>query len=936
MKLDFNRRIAVFFGTLALWCQLTGWDVKPHPGMPPEQALLQVGLMILGIGLSYLAGRLLAKKVKQPFDDRVTTLAARGSFLARVIGRRRIGPIFAWAGNRTTRKEKQDGGKGSLFAGPKVTVYVENGWHLLCMGPAKKLHAIYQNGTAIFKGPITSTSHPSGTTIDLGKEGSFRIFWGEFDQPVNSFLGDATRVTISSGWPGDCYIEWRSKRLGTSAIWPTLEYEIEVRNQTTILTGTPAYMEPTRTLDGNIASMLSVTPGAAGTGKFVFGGDISGLFFPAQLIHLTGHTGMSNGDLTIRKIDVRIVETVIGTDINGIDIISTEVFTDIFVESTITGATADGQIQGYTEAADDGMNYAHVIAELLFLDDSYGMAQDQDLYDMQSLEDLGTRCVTENLKCSIAAPDGAQYLEVIAGMLTDLGVFLSQDYTTGLLTFVPIREPTGDLPLISDALQTRIPEILVKHADLVTTNVLYAFKDREHNFQDSTIGADNDGQVRQMNLAKAETNQIISTVNFDTASVITERRQQEALASGAAITLHSNRATRALVPGQALTSYGFDETQRLIAVETDPLSGEVALNLMTDYYGAPLSTFQQNGGLTQVAAPATSPDLQVGIVEIPEYLLQGTQEQSILVPRIRYDSTVQGADLNLSRDDTTYTFVARDLTLITGGVLLDALTPYDFEAPSTSPTFTTKGPDIGEVLDLSADLTSWANGRQLAVLIDPTTLAYEICFLKKVTAVGGGVYSMNGLLRARYDTPQQSFGIGALVFIFQDDDGVPINDVLLEPQVDVFVKSQPFGPGGQVPLTDVAPVQIALYGKGVRPLPVQNIRADVGLSTYLAGADMVVRWDYFTPRTTGSGAGFQGAGAAVSSVSPEGDFIVEILNSVDTVIRTFSQSASSYTYTFAQRNTDFAGDPATLKFRITQLRGGFSSDTTTKTFTKVS
>lgn len=930
----------VFLGTAAA-CSLDYWwhdgykHVAPVDPTKPQLAWVQIGLLILSIALSYLAGKLLAKRVKPKFDDRVTTLATRGSYVPRVIGRRKVGCIFAWAGQRYTRKEKMDGGKGSTFSGPKSTVYVEHGWHLLAMGPVRKLHQITQNGEALFVGPITSTSHPSGSTIDLGKEGSFRIFWGELDQPINTFLSDSERVTVASRWPGMCYIEWRNKRLGTAAIWPTIEYEIECRNQSTILTNTPAYMEPTRTLDGNEATMLEVTAGAPGTGTFIFSGNISAQFYPGQLVRLTNHTGMADQDLTIRKIEVRIVATQIGVDLNGDPIYDYDTFTDIYFDETIVGGTDDGEIQGYNEAQDDGMNYAHVLAELLFQGDGYGLAHDQDLYDMDSLEELGELCVTENLRASVLAQDGVSYQELIGGILIDIGVCLSTDYLTGKLKFVPVREPTGTLPIVSAALQTGLPEIAVAHADRPVTNVLYSFKDRSHKFEDTTIGADDDGQVQETNVAKAEVNQIISTINFPTASVITERRQQEALSGGAQVVIPANRSCRELIPGTAFLADGFDEVLRLLTVEADPLSGEVKLQVVTDYYGAPLSTFIQNGGKPQVSTGPTSPDPQVGIVEVPEYLLQNSQTITLLVPRIRYDAGVQGADLHLSRDDITYSLAGRDLTLMTGGVLIDALTSYDFQRPLAAPTFTAVGPDISDVLDLSADLPSWCNGRQLVVLVNPTSLAYELCFLKKISSLGSGIYSLDGLIRARYDTPQQDFSAGALVFILQNDDGLAIQDVLLEPQVQVFVKTQPFGSGGQLPLDESVPAQMALYGKGVRPITPENIRIDTGLLTWTSGADFDVRWDYFTPRTAGSGAGFQGAGAAASSVLPEGEFIVEILNASNTVIRQFSQAAASYTYTFAQRNTDFAGDPASLKFRITQLRGGYSSDTNTQTFTKV-
>jgi hypothetical protein len=895
----------------------------------------QIGLLILSIALSYIAGKLLAKRQKPKFDDRVTTIASRGSYIPRLLGRRKMGCIFAWAGGRYTRKEKQDGGKGSLFAGPKATIYVEHGWHILAMGPCHKLHNITQNGEALFTGPITAESHPSGSTIDLGKEGSFRIFWGEFDQPVNTFLGDATRVTATSRWPGLCYIEWTNKRLGPAAIWPTIEYELECRPQSTILVNTPAYMEPTRTLDGNIATPpFDVVPGAADVGYFEFAGNITSQFFPGQIIRLTSHTGMVDQDVTLIRNELRIDPVFLFT-YAGQDVYRYDYYTQFYFDVAVVGNTNDGQLQGYTEAADDGLNAAHIIAEFLFEDSGYGQNLDQDLFDMDSLEDLGTRCVTENMRCSVVGQDGVTYQEMIGGMLIDLGVFLSTDYETGLLKFVPIREPVGTLPVVSEALQTSLPEISVLHGDLPVTNVAYSFKDRGHQYEDTTIGADNDGQATQVGVQRTEINQIISTVNYQTASVMAERRQQEALAGGAQIMQPANRSTRQLIPGSAIYADGLDERLRLLTVEADPLSGEVKLQVVTDYYGAPLSAFQQNPGLPEPEPTPTDPDPEVAIVEVPEYLLNGQQAITLLVPRLRDDAGVAGADLHLSRDDTTFTLVGRDLTIMAGGILIDPMTALDFQAPTGSYNFTAVGPDIDDVLDLSSDLVSWSNGRQLAILVDPDSGSYEICLLKKVTAAGGGIYSLDGIIRARYDTPQQSFTAGAYVFILQNDDGLIVQDVLLEPQVAVFVKTQPFGTGGQLPLDEAASVALALYGKGIRPITPANIRIDTNLLTWTAGADFVVRWDYFTPRTVGSGAGFQGAGSAASDQVPEGDFLVEILNGSGTLIRQFNQATATYTYTNAQRVTDFGGDPTSLKFRITQLRGGYSSDTNTQTFTKV-
>ena len=221
---------------------------------------VKIGLMVLGIGLSFLAGKLLADKARKAIisDDKPTTLSQRGSYVPLLVGRRRIGSIFAWAGDRITKKETISGGKGGkgggggFFGGPKQKqkIYFENGWHILCVGPANKIHRIWQHGEIIFgtefEEALNPTTHPSGTTVDFGGEGQMTVFWGEKLQPINTDLGDANRVSISSRWPFMCYVYWEVKRLGTSPIWPLIEYEVEVRPKNVNISATPNWVEPER------------------------------------------------------------------------------------------------------------------------------------------------------------------------------------------------------------------------------------------------------------------------------------------------------------------------------------------------------------------------------------------------------------------------------------------------------------------------------------------------------------------------------------------------------------------------------------------------------------------------------------------------------------------------------------------------------------------
>lgn len=171
---------------------------------------------LIAIAVSFL----LAPKIKRPGPvdgDAPVTTTQRGEYLPRVIGIRRVGPWIAWVGNR------------SWVGGG----WLEGAFHCLCVGPANRLTGIFVNGENILtaangSGPINKTTTPSGSTVTLPAYGSFRIYWGENDQPINSNLG--ALIGISSRWPHICYLQWTFFHLGSGApTWPSIEYQVEVR-----------------------------------------------------------------------------------------------------------------------------------------------------------------------------------------------------------------------------------------------------------------------------------------------------------------------------------------------------------------------------------------------------------------------------------------------------------------------------------------------------------------------------------------------------------------------------------------------------------------------------------------------------------------------------------------------------------------------------------
>lgn len=905
----------------------------------PQQrvAWVQLGYMALSFVLSYIAGRLLAKKTGLKVDDdKPTTLTTRGSYCNFVIGRRRVGPAFCWAGEREIKKEKTKGGKGGASA-PDTDIYYEAGWHILCSnGPVTALHQIIQGGKIIFDGPITSDSHPSGSTIDLGKEGAFTIYWGEENQPINTYLGDAGRVGVSSRWPFFCYIVWNKKRLSSSPQWQVLDYVIDRRLEGGHLSGSTGYYEPSRTLTGPTGTIIGHTNGAEGVGKFEFAGDYTQEFQNGSQVALLGNS-MADGDYDVLRSETVIVVT--GTHpITGAPIYATHTY--VFLYGGVTGANNSGTMQEYEDGDDDGLNPAHIVAEIQFNQWPQGLgldpADENEPWDLDSLEEVGIDTEDDLIRSSYVGVNGEKASSALAAFMQDYGFLMPLDTSTGSIKYQLVREPTGTLPNIAaSAVVGSLPEIETNHAEMAVDRLIFKFTDRLHSFGDMTISIDNDGQASYEENQRSRVVEVPTVINFNSASTVAERRSQEELAGAATLTIQGARGARTLIPGQAITVENVDEILRITGIKFDPLSSAVELKAMIDYYGAKKSDFvnNQSGGETNFLSVA--PDEIYEIVEVPEYLLAG-DPMTILLPRIRAHAQIIGADLWISRDNTTYTLAGQELNVQTGGTLDTALAADGDHYLPQGPTITALGPDIGTVLDLSGDDTNWLLGRQLVVISSDAGI--EICFLQNVTAMGGDTYRLDGLVRARYDTVRLAHGSGAKVFIFENTAIESIQDILLIPGEDLYAKTQPNASSGQLALSAVAPQATVLHGKGVVPMDATGLHVTApqpNVSAYATTNDISLKWGYRSTVLDKTGAGMQGAGAATVTSPLEGNFTIEFLTTGNVLKKTVAQTGNTYTYTNATLVTDFGSEPAAFKVRITRNDGGYSSDYIELTITKV-
>lgn len=898
---------------------------------PQEQlALVELGLLVLSVGLSILAGQILKDKIKSPIeDDKPTTLSTRGSFTNWWIGIRRLGPVFSWAGDREVIKEEVGGGKG--FGGPEQDVYYEAGWHVLGVGPVLCLHQIIQGGKVIFNGPITADSHPSGSTIALGKEGNFTIYWGEQDQPVNTFLGNASRVTVSSRWPFLCYIVWNKKRLGTSPNWPLLDYVMERRPQVseTYLSNSAPWYDPVPTLDGPIVNITgSLASSFPTVGYLEVLGDQSLVFKPKTLVAISGN-GIPDGDLEVRAVQLVVAG-------GGFSFSTT---TRIFFQEATAGANSSGTLQTYSYDDSAGANIAHAAVDMLFAPFPMGVSFDVDGYepwDIDSFEDLGVEAETDGWRASIYASEGENVQALFGAMLQDHGAMLPINTETGKLQINRVRFPVGAVPTInddvfSDELSER--EVYLGHKPV--DKLVFEFVDRALQFATATIAIDDDGQGFFYEHQRARKVPIVSTVHFFTAAKLGELRSPEELADGAEFRLSCSREARELLPGTPLLVSGFEEVLRVIGVEADPLSERVIVRVIPDFYGAPKTDFENSTGGGQPVIDDPEQDEQFAVVEIPEQL-NDSGILTVIVPHIRANGAIINAAIHLSRDNTTYTLWGTDSLVQTGGVLTQALPASGPTWVPAGPEFTALGPDNSTLSqDLSADPVNFGLGRQLCVIV--SSAGTEICYLQKSTVVSGDTRRLDGLLRARYDTRKLSHPIGAQVYIFDQDVITPINDPLLEIGENLYVKTQPATTAGSVVLAGVAPTGKVLVGKGEVPIApdyVQVVAPLKNVSAYRTGQSVTVRAVLSSALSSTTGAGFQSAGTAIGLPTIPGTVLFEMLNLGDVLVDQKSGTSLEQTWSNAEIIAAL-GSEVGFKIRVTHIVNSLSSNTAQVTVSKL-
>lgn len=243
-------------------------------------------LFVLSVGLQLAAAELTKRKNKQKFpdaaDDTPTTITSRGAWLQSLWGVHRIAPVVGWVGNRRERHV------GKKF--PKEII--EDAWHLLTVGRATALTAIWKDSKILWQGRITPETHPSGTTINFKIEtflSRFRIYWGEDDQPIDDII--SANTTIKSRWPGICSIVVFDQKIadkGQVIAWPTYEYEIASRPIESDLSFNKWFHSSEEASAIGINPINTVVNGTSGIGYIEVAKNVTSDYFAGRVIDVTG------------------------------------------------------------------------------------------------------------------------------------------------------------------------------------------------------------------------------------------------------------------------------------------------------------------------------------------------------------------------------------------------------------------------------------------------------------------------------------------------------------------------------------------------------------------------------------------------------------------------------------------------------------------------
>ena len=399
------------------------------------------------------------------------------------------------------------------------TAYFESSWHVLACGPVMMINGIWENGKKV-AGPIYSDATPSGSTVSIGENSSFKVYWG-FSDVFNS--APSTHGNCSSSnpahedpilrnfcqtglpedgkqscWPNVCSVVWQTRRLGVYPRWPQVEYDI--------------YSES-----------------SGGAQAYACGFDIE-------------DSGYSDGGCSGNGPDtsecwgvnpaVSLFKILTGPYPTGLSIPGEWMDYHLFQEAA--EYIRSNELWNSNILIQAGHKYHRVIGELL--------------------TDMGALLIERD------------------------GLIGPKIIRKGMDSDEPIPLLTGDI------LRPPLDEVARSHISSMNESIQFKYHQRSLNYRQNTIDIDNQESVADGEFRRKTTSAEMATVtSWYSATVVANRRSYESMVSGSTLTVSGDRGLRNLRPGELVDVANLGK-YRITTMTPDFDSIGVKLELTLDPY----------------------------------------------------------------------------------------------------------------------------------------------------------------------------------------------------------------------------------------------------------------------------------------------------------------------------------------------------------------
>lgn len=873
----------------------------------------KLGSIAVTLGIAYLARMLLGgqDKQKSDIDNSVVEPSLRGTIVPLTLGINRLTPVIGYVGDTQVVKQEADsGGKGGGGGGgQETTTYYQSGMHILSIGEGAELTRIIEGGKTIFDTVITPSSHPSGSQLTASDGSPFRIYWGEDAQAIDNTLATLTGVTTR--YPLVIYIVWNRKLLGSSKVWPALEYEVFVKTQQATLFGKDPIIDET-------IDPFDLSCNITDLDRIFVDSDLGGYYTNESTIETTA------GGAADVKVGYQVTGTIATIEYTALIIgISESVGTYTFrTQSPIPSAWYSGSgTLSFKAGVSKGLNPAAILYQLLFETYPHGLGLDTADYNLTDLENVFDYFALEAslFPASLLIKSNKSIRDGIGIVLQDCGVSISWDSETSQHRF--FRMASTDTP-------TTINTEFYDMGDTATIDSGYAvldpairtyrFTDSNRKFKDSTILTSDDGTAKYTGMPNSKKVSMDIVRDLLTASQVAAYRDRENFIKTKFDTKLSKEKAGLLLGG-LFTFEGIEGNFRLTSKTIEPDNSSVKATFVEDAYSEVTSFVEKEAsGLFPGDSSGAEEDVLVGLQEISR--ITNPDEDGVFVIRVRQSFQIQGMVPYLSDSDVTYKQFPLQNQYAVGGKLLDEISSVGPAIDTSSPEFSITGPDAAAVLDLTAgdDEARWRSGEQLCVI------GSELFFLRGIAPTATpGEYSLEGLIRARWGTVRATHAVTDNLLIFRAADIKVLKATFLIAGTDVYAKTVPFTAVDIMELSEITAEMVTYQGGGFRPHTPINLNTEDRTGGFETGVDTTFEWGYRnTSGGTGAGLGF--SDEPYNNPLPEGYFRLEFLTTGDTLTRTVDLlSAPTYEYSNANRVSDFGG--ADFKVRVYNILNGLES-----------